>query len=535
MVRFGRNGFRHSPVPVFRGLAGGTRLAEDGRLMDEQKTKEALEVLGDLYLTGQTGEAPTRDAPVAIMPPAPAGPGVALRGPTMRLAPQAADEPDSEVAPLPPSDEPGALGTDNDGDEGARPALPAGSLEPEIVLLGNLPVLARPWLSQYARNLAEAHGSIVVAHVLEEDLDLELIAPAGNSLASAADAASETDDEDLTACIQGFSALGPRRPRRCLLHLDLARLEALPAWMAEIGRWTVLTGADEAAVRATVKTLHDLAAAVGDAGHLDVGVAVAGCAREEGESVVERINGLLEEGHGAPTVTLRDTVMRMVPLRQEIVGTFVFDDTRRRDLGHLLGTPFRRPPRRTVTVAEPTPPEAGAVSVPPAPSPPMSDVASSASRPMPAAPAVEAPVPPPPRVADPSTAAAPDLIALGGERLAGAAPMEARCPFDPDVQFALDPSGILHLLIHVAGEDPVPALARLLPLRQWTAQHLPLIRLTERSRAIDGTAEPVAHLFTDQPRIAAELATRCGDVLCVHLLARVGAANGGTWYAAELN
>ena len=37
------------------------------KLMDEQKTREALDVLGELYLTGD--HFPDKDAPAAVMPP----------------------------------------------------------------------------------------------------------------------------------------------------------------------------------------------------------------------------------------------------------------------------------------------------------------------------------------------------------------------------------------------------------------------------------------------------------------------------------
>lgn len=504
--------------------------------MDEQKTRDALDVLGDLYLTGQGSDADHRRSPVAVMPPSLPGEGTTSQGgPTMRLAP----------ADLPKA--------------GSMP----GSLQAEVVLLGNLPVLARPWLSQYARTIAEDHGSVAVAHIDVEDLDLELVAPAGSgldqsSLASPCDGPTPR----LTESVQNFSRLGRLRPRRCLLHIDLSQIDALPSWVTGVERWTVLTGADEAAVQASAKVVRDLLATVGDEWLPNIGVAFAGCGAEEAVTATEKINALVASSENVPpevTVECRQTAPRMAPLRQEIIGTFPFDQPNRRALGLLLGAPFRRGPHATdgdQPVPGPTSrdavhaaaPEHGGPSVetggvagtiyhegtvataPPAGSENIAHREAVVSCDAPSSDEVP---PPPSRVAGRDVM--PDLVGFGGERLEGAVRLAARCPYDPDVALALDPEGRLHLLLHVAGADPAPALARLVSLRQWTAEHLPVLRLTERTRDFNDTAAPVAHLFTDQPRLGAELATRCGDAMCVHLLARVGSDAEGNWYSAELN
>jgi len=503
--------------------------------MDEQKTREALDVLGDLYLTGQGSDADHRRSPVAVMPPSLPGEGpTAQGGPTMRLAP----------ADLPQG---GSM---------------SGSLQAEVVLLGNLPVLARPWLSQYARTIAEDHGSVAVAHIDVEDLDLELVAPAGSGLGQISLASpGDGPQQRLTESVQNFSRLGRLRPRRCLLHIDLSRIDALPSWVAGVERWTVLTGADEAAVQASAKVVRDLLATVDDEWLPNIGVAFAGCGTEEAATATAKINALVASSENVPsevTVECRQTAPRMAPLRQEIIGTFPFDQPNRRALGLLLGAPFRRGPDATdgdqlatgptsheaVHAAAPehsgpsieTDAVAGTISheetVATAPPPVSENIAHREA-------VVSREAPSSDEVSPPSRAGGrdmtPDLVGLGGERLEGAVRLAARCPYDPDVALALDPEGRLHLLLHVEGADPASALARLMPLRQWTAEHLPVLRLTERTRDFNGDAAPVAHLFTDQPRLGAELATRCGDAMCVHLLARVGADAEANWYSAELN
>ena len=515
------------------------------KLMDEQKTREALDVLGELYLTGD--HFPDKDAPAAVMPPVRTPPGESPPPEPMRLTPTLSGAGTrSEIADSPVANPPSDI-----SEISTYPFVP-GALQGEVVVLGNLPVLARPWLSQYARNIAEADGSVVVVHITDNDLDLEVVAPGGQSLAAIEQCAAEISDlkgsERLAQCVEAFQHLGQSRPRRCLIHVDPEQLAALPDWLEWIERWTVLTGADEAAVQATARTIAGLVRTGALSTGAGVGVAVAGCGPEEAMAATAKIGQITRDQMSADEsvrVELRDTVSRMVPLRQEIVGTFTFDDATQQMLGRLTSTEQRRGSSTDETpvsvsslpsAEEATPPMSGitdqvvAASKTPPPATRPGGVGEHEATVTTGA-AVATAVP----REDIATAAEPDLIAMGGDRLEGTVLLEARCPYDPDIQLAIDRHGGLHLLLLVRGGDPSPALARLLPMRQWTTQHLHLLQLAMPDRTFDRHAVIAAHLFTDQPRIGAELATRCGDALCVHLLARVGQGARAMWYSAELN
>ena len=131
----------------------------------------------------------------------------------------------------------------------------------------------------------------------------------------------------------------------------------------------------------------------------------------------------------------------------------------------------------------------------------------------------------------------------------GAMRLPARCPYDPHTQLALDPSGRLHLLRQCSG-SPAPggrrddqalaaaqvraALVDLIAVRGWVREHWELLQLSQRQCRFDSTAKPVLHLFTDQGRTAAQLATRLGGGVKLHLLQCAG-DQSSTWIATELS
>ncbi|MCC7145604.1 MAG: hypothetical protein IT443_04090 [Phycisphaeraceae bacterium] len=128
--------------------------------------------------------------------------------------------------------------------------------------------------------------------------------------------------------------------------------------------------------------------------------------------------------------------------------------------------------------------------------------------------------------------------------LPGSVGLEARCPFNADIQLALDQDGRLHLLYHVT-EKVMARLAQnenglrqavleLLATGRWVREHAGVLQLTQRQCRIDSAAEPGLHLFTDQPKTAVALSQRLGGQLKVHLLQQVFVGQGSTWTTCEL-
>jgi hypothetical protein len=124
------------------------------------------------------------------------------------------------------------------------------------------------------------------------------------------------------------------------------------------------------------------------------------------------------------------------------------------------------------------------------------------------------------------------------ETLPGSVRLDARCPHDPHTVLLLDQDGTVHLLCHqrCGNEDSLrEALVNLLTTRNWVKEHHALLQLTQRQCRMNVAAEPVLHLFTDQAKSAAALATQVGGAVRLHLLLRIKVGNEGTWHCTDLN
>ncbi|MBL0871318.1 MAG: hypothetical protein IBJ18_12160 [Phycisphaerales bacterium] len=116
--------------------------------------------------------------------------------------------------------------------------------------------------------------------------------------------------------------------------------------------------------------------------------------------------------------------------------------------------------------------------------------------------------------AAPSTSPAPatNLAAL----IAGLSPLQARCPFTPAVQLALDTQGRLHLL----SSEPLPqAVSDLEVASAWATAHRDLLALTPGCQALTTSSTaatpPLRHWFTPDAKAAKHM---LDANLRVHLL-----------------
>ena len=87
-------------------------------------------------------------------------------------------------------------------------------------------------------------------------------------------------------------------------------------------------------------------------------------------------------------------------------------------------------------------------------------------------------------------------------------------------------------------ESPDGTIRRLIEARLWTLEHRSILSLTHPPLPIDPVADPIAHLFTEQPKSAAALAyTGAPDTpfLKLHLLKTVTVAGQTVELHEELN
>jgi hypothetical protein len=197
-------------------------------------------------------------------------------------------------------------------------------------------------------------------------------------------------------------------------------------------------------------------------------------------------------------------------------------------------TPTPSPAPVTRPVAIPPVPVGSGSGFYPSPTPTPVQHSSQPVFPAPSAPppASHAPVFPP---AKPTAAPGPTNLA---GYLPGLSPLAARCPRHAAVQLAVDSFGHVHLLLAAIEQPVTPAIRTLLEARQWAGEHRSLLALTHPSKTFDPQSEPLIHLFTDQPRLAADLAFAGPSdrrPLRLHLLKPVAFAGNTIYIHEELN
>jgi len=120
--------------------------------------------------------------------------------------------------------------------------------------------------------------------------------------------------------------------------------------------------------------------------------------------------------------------------------------------------------------------------------------------------------------------------------LPGLTPVAVTCPFNTDVQIAYDGRGRIHLLVNADELEDLTrdgfqvALESLSVVRPWATSHAALLSLATRGKITPGK-EPVLHLLTSRPIAAKRLLD--GDVR-IHLLTR-SPKHPDVWVCVDLN
>ncbi len=492
--------------------------------MNDRHTRQALDAIADLLLTGPVEHAlPPVDAPAAM-------PG-SNSAPNLRLSAPHFDEPEP-VAP---------------------PTV-------EALLLGHLPGYANPWISQYAQHAAMRRSPAALLRVEAASVELEIFGddnsdwrppvppgPGGSSI-RLAQILGELRDQVTTWILAAGSPVAP----------------AVRQHMARADRWTLLTGADDAAVVGAYRLLKSMleADAAPSPSALNpeprtlkpsapsIGIMMMGCEEDAARAALERISRASAAFLNSP-IELVGHRPKMLPIRRFYLGRFeaespaalwsqlqrYFDEIRPNrihspapeahglksvgplspdsptqltdeeitaltqsldqeitealDSTSLEAAPFSRDPKPAQGSASPNP----APSLKPGGAVPRSAAAIPAPSPSSPTPDSRSPIP----------STSPDLNNLTS-LIPSLTPLRARCPRQPKIQLAADAQGSLHLLLAAQGEPVDSALKKLAEVRAWSVEHRELLALASPNLIIASEADPVPHLFTDQPRLAADLA-----------------------------
>jgi hypothetical protein len=503
-------------------------------VMDDSRTQQALDELADLFLSGQTPTPappqPTKDSPTDPL----AGPAPIRLGPKLRGAP--AKPRQSPPAPIREAEPPLRLHTEPDDsplasigearedaetpvetvpldDEATgskvAPDAPGHAVAVEAVILGNLPGLSGPWLTQYAQLLAQQEGPVAILHVDDDLIDLELVEPTDRGSAGRGVSLRMSPGGgqiDPVTVLEALLDSPDTAPGTILVHLDPQNDAHGLARALMIEDWTLMCGADDLAVVGGYRMLKTMVEDEPAVARKHVGLMIMGSDPKVSQDAASKFQSAAENFLNTP-VQLLGWQKQMVPVNLRHLGRFEdvgsawprlaewFDHYAATDPQPIdepvipdqpAETPASHPTHITQAPVEPEPVIEAAPQVPeptqhtpepprfaprprreaPAPPvvPPVAPITAQApveqetvrpTNPVPVAPPA-APVSTPPVSVPPVSAPQveleieePNLVELlmaGPGSVPGGIAMEARCPHQPKTQLMLDQAGRLHLL-----------------------------------------------------------------------------------------
>ncbi|MBI1338192.1 MAG: hypothetical protein GC164_14705 [Phycisphaera sp.] len=534
--------------------------------MDESRTKNTLDDLADLFLTGTH---PRTAAPLS---------STSLEGPApLRLPPKPAQyaRPQASRDTATPREfqEAPTLRLHNSDllDEAppVRREPRNATVNVEAVVLGNLPGFGAPWLTQYAHHLARKNGPIGLLHADGQTIDMEVITASDAPVREVklAQVIREANPKTVAQAVR-ILAHGNNPVLNWLVHLSEPDSALSKRIAKQVTRWTLVTGADDAAVVAGYRLIKQLLDQTNASLH-KLGVMVMGTEGEPAQRAADKLN--TAAGHFLATpIALVGTLRQMTPVGREDLGTFDNADNHWPEVLSLFQsqTP-RAETQRTAraqdvldeaieapafaeafdkvfgkrdnanTTASPvanatqkTPPPPPEVTPPPEVVPEVTPEVQDIK------PAMASPVPndaPAPNPIDPHSHPADSDLAQFLTSAPGSVPLQARCPRHPQTQIILDQQGALHLLRKVGSGSLRDAVIDLIEARSWVNEHLALLQLTQRQMRFDSQTQPVLHLFTEDAKTAVALVGRLGSFVKLHLLQSVTLGRDTTWVSTELN
>lgn len=412
-----------------------------------------------------------------------------------------ADSPAQEPAETPPQEQHAPYPTPIPIDTPRRAMAPA---HVEAVLIGHLPGLANPWLSQYADSRSRPDQPVAVCHLFADQVEIELV-----HRDPTAPHEGPESGPDLQAALDDLA----ERAGLWLVRVGQADTTIARSACAAIGTWTLLSGADEAAVVAAYKLIKQsrLPLDSEEPAHRRVQVMLAGCRDEQAEHAADKITHAVRSFLELPAHWI-GTRPRMQPVSKQRIGIFRNPPRANaepawasllRFLTERLGQPVESSTEPTPTEIDPPPtlrlhtdepddePVVPSLSIthdePDEPEPPEPPESPESPEPEEPAQWTEEDAP-----ADPHGKSLIDYV----EDLKA---LPVRCPLDERVELAVDARGGMHLLHHADGITVHQGLAALVGARAWVEQHAALIHQACDGRELN-TANLTLHLFTDTPK-----------------------------------
>lgn len=322
--------------------------------MDDTRTRQKLDDLADLFLTGVVDDlAPTAEDIAGARPGADL-----LEGPApIRLAPKTADQgsapldaqpdlpdqTDATASPHDPAqdshpmlrltqDEIDAAETTQTSSEEPNPTPPEpqapGRAVVEAVVMGNLPGLSGPWLVQYAQLIAQSDGPVAVLHVADDAIDVELVEPRPEAqpapnrpTATLRIPPMRNGRTGLLGLLDGLVRASTGPVQTVLVRLEPTTDPRDLSRLAAIQDWTVLLGSDESSIAGARHMLNQLTQADPRLASRHVGVMVMGsdesAAARAADTLAQQSGDLLTE-----PVEFIGHLQRMQPVQVRQLGTF---------------------------------------------------------------------------------------------------------------------------------------------------------------------------------------------------------------------
>jgi len=363
---------------------------------------------------------------------------------------------------------------------GAQHRAPHTEPAVDLIVLGNLPVYAGAWASQYARDRASG-GRVVGLLALHEEEASVAVHPA--------EAANDVQNQSLADAVAMVGRLGGD----LLVRLPAAE----SAWVAaegDVRRLTVLCGADDPAIVGAYRTLKGIAQDLPNGLEIELAVAIAGSPSEAAAAAGEKLRAAAERFLG-----LELTIER--PLE-------------RVDLGRSRQVFTGQAPAWAQTCDLLDRFRAGSLEAAAAHGGPGLTEGAHPAAPTAAQAAAEAPSQADRQ--DPIPTTGPDSGDGRGSlasMLEGLQPLEVTCPYARGVELATDASGGLHAVALAGGtRDAATGVRDLVVVSSWLRDHTDLLACAIGRPLRAGACE--RHLVLEDAKGALSLAQ--GD-LRVHV------------------
>ncbi len=328
--------------------------------MDDPTSRKQIDELAELYLTGVVdgsnaddtpadqdspidGPEPIRLPPKLDEPGHPGGnpPGAGAFANDLNDA--AGKEPDDRhpVLRLTESEQedPTLVETDTQTDPAqetgpAVEVLDADDNEPapqavvEAVVLGNLPGMSGPWLTQYAQLIAQSEGPVALLHVGESAIDLELIEPRAEAEPSPAGSIAAVrippmrgNKTGLVGLLDALTRSESAPTRTILVRLEPGDDAVTLSRFAALEDWTLLCGSDDASIAGATQQLRQIVRADPRLADRGIGLMVMGSDEASAHAAASRVS-LDMQGDLANQVEFIGHLKRMQPVQVREIGSF---------------------------------------------------------------------------------------------------------------------------------------------------------------------------------------------------------------------